>query len=113
MTSTAENPLNIYTVQHWKRVCINKALELNAYEILTGDESQPSTSDPKARASFNERCSRLVGYIRSTLDHSQTTTIIGDIDMLDAPTIWKRLPTAYEPKTSGGRISVLQELITL
>lgn len=113
MSSTVENPLNIFTVQTWKRVCINKALELNAYEILMGEESQPSISDTKARASFNERRSKLVGYIRSTLDHSQTTTILDGIETLDAPAIWKRLLSAYEPKTSGGRISVLQEIITL
>ena len=42
MSSTVENPLNIFTVQHWKRICINKALELNAYEILMGEETMPS-----------------------------------------------------------------------
>ena len=76
-----------------------------------GEETMPS--ELKARASFTERRSRLVGYIRSTLDHSQTTTIIGNVDILDAPAIWKQLLAAYEPKDSGGRISVLQELITL
>ncbi|KAJ2928242.1 hypothetical protein H1R20_g8861, partial [Candolleomyces eurysporus] len=113
MSSTVENPLNVFTVQHWKRVCINKALELNAYEILMGDEQMPSSSDTRIRASFIERRSKLIGYIRSTLDHSQTTTIIGGIDVLDAPAIWKQLLKAYEPKDAGGRISVLQELITL
>ncbi|KAJ2911346.1 hypothetical protein MD484_g9068, partial [Candolleomyces efflorescens] len=113
MSSTVENPLNVFTVQTWKRICINKALELNAYEILMGEETQPAVSDMKARSSFNERRSKLIGYIRSTLDHSQTTTVIGDLGTLDAPGIWKRLLEAYEPKTAGGRISVLQELITL
>ncbi|KAJ2929055.1 hypothetical protein H1R20_g8038, partial [Candolleomyces eurysporus] len=106
MLSPVENPLNVFMVQHWKQVCINKALELNAYEILMGVERMPPSSDTRDRASFIERRSKLIGYIRSTLDHSQTTTIIGGIDILDAPAIWKQLLKAYKPKDAEGTFAV-------
>ena len=110
--SPSSNPLNVYTAQQWKRVCINKALELNAYGILMGTESEP-TSDAKLKANYQEWLSKLIGYLRSTLDHSQTDTILGKVSILDAKGTWEALLSAYEPKTSGSRTSVLQELIAL
>ena len=55
MASPIENPLTVATIQTWKRVCINKALELNAYTILVGEETVP-LSNPKLLANYNERC---------------------------------------------------------
>ena len=55
----------------------------------------------------------LTGYIRSTLDHSQTETILATIRILDLPGTWKALLESYEPKDSASRTNVLQELVAL
>lgn len=63
-SSTIANPLSSYTVQDWKRICINKALELCAYSLLTGDEPTPAqNADIRVRHSYAERLSKIAGYI--------------------------------------------------
>ncbi|KAF6755001.1 hypothetical protein DFP72DRAFT_1068137 [Ephemerocybe angulata] len=86
----------IRTSQHtpsegeWKRICVNKALEYDAYDILMGTEKEPSPgSDSRLVTSFRGRHSKLVGYIRSTLDASQTETVLMGISILDLPGTWK------------------------
>ncbi|KAF6744773.1 hypothetical protein DFP72DRAFT_927596 [Ephemerocybe angulata] len=79
-----------------------------------GTEKEPSPgSDSRLITSFRGRRSKLVGYIRSTLDASQTETVLMGISILDLPGTWKRLLEQYEPKDSSSRITILQELISL
>ena len=90
MASTIENPLTTTTVQQWKRICINEALKLNAYTILIGEETAP-LSDAKLLANYNDCCLKMVGYLCSTLNASQTETILGTIDIMDLSSCWKAL----------------------
>ena len=111
-TSTAVK-LSIYTIAEWKNNLITKALEFSAYGILMGTESPPAPSETRATESYNSRQSKLAGYIRGTLDIVQITTILNGVDILDIPTIYAKLLSAYESKTSASRISILQELVSL
>ncbi|KAJ3527988.1 hypothetical protein NMY22_g9579 [Coprinellus aureogranulatus] len=114
MDATSLVKLSAFTFQQWKLQIENKALELNAYEILTGIEGEPnSDADQKTKADFASRRSKIVGFIRSTLDYSQLETIIGGIHILDAPTIWETLIGVYSPKTASSRMGVIQELISI
>ena len=114
-TSTASPiMLTAYTVQEWKFAVENKAFDLNAYGILTGEEKRPSANaDDKVKSDYAARRSRLIGYIRSTLDHSLIQTVLSGINVTDAAAIWTKLLETYQPKTSGSRIGVLQELMAL
>jgi len=113
MSTTIENPLTTTTVQQWKRICINEALKLNAYTILIGEETAP-LSDAKLLANSYNRCSKMVGYLRSTLDASQTETILSTIGITDLHNCWKALLNVYEPIDSSSlRTSILQEIISL
>ena len=113
MSTTIENPLTTTTVQQWKRICINEALKLNAYTILIGEETAP-LSDAKLLANYYDRRSKMVGYLRSNLDASQTETILGTIGITDLHSCWKALLNVYEPTDSSSlRTSILQEIISL
>lgn len=109
--------LSAFTIQPWKRNVVNKALEYNAYRIICGEEAKPpsgTTSEAiKLRASYDERSSKIVGYIRSTLDYTQTETVLAGIDILDARTTWKTLLEFYQPKSAATRSSILQELVSV
>ena len=95
MSTTIENPLTTTTVQQWKRICINEALKLNAYTILIGEETAP-LSDAKLLANYYDRRSKMVGYLRSTLDASQTETILSTIGITDLHSCWKALLNVYK-----------------
>lgn len=113
-TSTSLVMLNAYNVQQWKFTVENKAFELNAWGILMGEEKLPSIkADEKVKSDYASRRSKLIGYIRSTLNHSQVETILSGIPVTNVAAIWKKLLATYEPKTSGSRIGVLQELMSL
>ena len=106
--------LTAYTVQQWKFTVENKAFDLNAYGILTGEEKKPgSNADDKVKSDYASRRSKLIGYVRSTLDHSQLETVLSGIQVTDIAAIWEKLLETYQPKTSGSRISVLQEMMAL
>jgi hypothetical protein len=110
------NPLNTFTVQAWKHNIINKALELNTYNILVGDEAKPPNASMaeriKLQANYNEHCSKIVGYIRSTLDAIQTDTVLANIDIFNAKRIWTTFLNAYEPKSAFTCVAILQELVS-
>ena len=116
MSSDTTSPiikLSVFTVSEWKNAIITKALELNAYEILTNTESPPDPKDRRLVAEYSARRSKLAGYIRSTLDMVQITTVLSGVDILDLPAVFVKLVTTYKPKTSASRVSLLQELTTL
>ena len=115
-STTTSSPimLTAYTVQQWKFTVENKAFDLNAYGILTGEEKKPgSNADDKVKSDYASRRSKLIGYVRSTLDHSQLETVLSGIQVTDIAAIWEKLLETYQPKTSGSRISVLQEMMAL
>jgi hypothetical protein len=106
--------LTAYTVAAWKRYILGQALKLNALGILDGSEKKPSsTSDAKVIASFAERRSKMAGAIFETLDEAQSDVLLNDIATLNVARTYTTLLETYEPKTSGSRVSALQELLAL
>ena len=105
--------LSVYTVVEWKNNLITRALELNALGILENTENAPASTEARLTADYNARKSKIAGYIRSTLDTTQISTILTGIHILDIPAVYKALLDAYEPKTSASRVSILQELVSL
>ena len=85
---------------------------------VEGDGSLCDCFVPTAVVSINRELeqdydSKLIGYVRSTLDHSQLETVLSGIQVTDIAAIWEKLLETYQPKTSGSRISVLQEMMAL
>jgi len=106
--------LTAYTVQQWKFSIENKVFNLNTYSILTGEEKKPgSNADDKVKSDYASHRSKLTGYIWSTLDHSQPETVLSGIQITNIAAIWKKLLETYQPKMSGSRIGVLQEMMAL
>lgn len=106
--------LTVANFGQWKRQCINKALSLEEYEIMVGLETAPAATEPlKERQNFRSRQSRMAGYLRKTLDHAQTESILANIGITDIHSIWNALLGVYEPKTAGSRTTAMQELIQL
>ncbi|KAF5336192.1 hypothetical protein D9611_006262 [Ephemerocybe angulata] len=88
-----------FTVQAWKRQVNTKALDFAAWGILHGTEPYPGFSaDPKTIASWNERRSKLLGYIMSTIDETMADTFFQDISTVDVNDMWLRLIELFEPK---------------
>ena len=104
--------LTVDTVQEWKDAVINKAFDVAAYPILMGTETRP-TSTTKEILAYEVRSSKMVGYIRSTLDHGQIESIITPVGFSSLSKIWLACLDAYEAKNSGTRATILQELLAL
>ncbi|KAF5339456.1 hypothetical protein D9611_009755 [Ephemerocybe angulata] len=106
--------LSAFTVQAWKRQVNTKALDFAAWGILHGTEPYPGFSaDPKTIASWNERRSKLLGYIMSTIDETMADTFLQDISTVDVNDMWLRLIELFEPKSAASRTAVLQELMAM
>ena len=101
----------------WKDAIINKALVLNAYDILMGTETLVSIgTDETVVANFNSRQSRLAGNISSTLNEAHRALLRNatpKIAPTDAHGIWSFIVNHLESKKTKSRQFALQEMITL
>ena len=101
----------------WKDAIINKALMLNAYNILMGTETLPSAdTDETAVANFKARQSRLAGNIGSTLNEVHRALLRNatpKIAPTDAHGIWVFIVNHLESKTTNSRLFAAQEMIAL
>ena len=101
----------------WKDAIINKALMLNAYDILMGTETLPSAeTDETAIANFKARQSWLAGSIGSTLNEAHRALLRNatpKIAPTDAHSIWAFIVNHLESKTTNSRLFAAQEMIAL
>ena len=113
-TSTDPVKLSAFTVQAWKRQVNTKSLDFAAWGILHDTEPRPDTSaDAKTISSWNERRSKLLGYIMSTVDDTMADLFLREIASVDVHDLYLGLINTFEPKTAASRTTVLQELIAI
>ncbi|KAF8573110.1 hypothetical protein K439DRAFT_1625304 [Ramaria rubella] len=116
--SDASNKLSAEQFQDWKEKCINKALQIDAYGILDGSETEPTknatptSDDLKLARDFRSCKSKIAGYIRDTLDTGQRT-IIANLAPNDGLGIWKALLARFESKDTNSRMFATQQLLSL
>src|SRR5215217_7465787 len=121
MTSTTSNvvKLSATSVLAWKETVINRALDLNALDILSGDEvmEKPGTSgsseDKKEWREYCIRVTGMAGYIRSTLDLAQITSVLKGVENDNPKDMYNTLLEYYQPKTSQSRAAAFQELLSV
>ena len=117
MTTTSSSlpgPLSATTVAQWKLNVENEALSLQALMILDGREDEPSsTSDKKGWADYWKRRSQIAGYIRKSLDHAQTLTILKGIKADNPQEMYKKLIEYYKPKTAQSQAAAFLNLFTI
>src|SRR5215217_6963995 len=112
--SSLPGSLSGTTVAQWKLNIENEALSINALLILEGREDEPSKSnDPKGWKDYWRRRSAIAGYIRKSLDHAQTLTILKGIKADDPEKMYAKLVDYYEPKTAQSRAAALLNLFTI
>ena len=101
----------------WKDAVIDKALVLEAYDLLMGTETLNSHGkDAAAIANFKSRQTRLAGNISSTLSgthHALLRDVDPKIAPIDAHRIWKFILNELESKTTNTRLFAAQEMIAL
>ena len=104
--------------QDWKERCINKALTIDAYEILTGEETEPTLSpsptaeERKAVREFKGHKSKIAGYICDTLDAGQLT-VISALAVNDGHSIWTALLAHFKSKDTNSRLFATQQHLSL
>ena len=117
MTTTSSSlpgPLSATTIAQWKLNIENEALSLQALMILDGREDEPNkTTDKKEWTNYWKRRSSIAGYIRKSLDHAQTLTILKDIKADDPEEMYNKLIEYYEPKTAQSRAAAFLNLFTV
>ena len=101
----------------WKYAIINKALMLNAYNILMGTERLGSASmDVTVIASFRSCQLRLAGTIGSTLNEGHDALIKNatpEIAPNDAHGIWKFMVNELKSKSTNAHLYAAQEILAL
>ncbi|KAF8575308.1 hypothetical protein K439DRAFT_1623687, partial [Ramaria rubella] len=118
ITNTQSPYSLIMTDIDWKEKCINKALQIDAYDILDGSETEPTknatptSDDLKSARDFCSHKSKIAGYIHDTLDTGQGTIIV-NLAPNDALGIWKALLARFESKDTNSRMFATQQLLSL
>ena len=101
----------------WKYAIINKALMLNAYNILMGTETLASAGmDVMAIVSFRSCHSKLAGTIGSTLNEGHDALIKNAMPKIapnDAHGIWKFMVNELESKSTNACLYAAQEILAL
>ena len=101
----------------WKDAIINRALMLNAYEILMGTETLTSAgTDTAAVASFKARQSQLAGHIGNTLNDAHRALLKNATPSIapnDAYGIWTALVNHFESKTTNTCYFAVQGMMAL
>src|ERR1700722_2607302 len=112
------NKLTNDCFQDWKRKCLNKALQFDAYEILIGTESEPTLSmqatpeERKAIRDYRSGRNKIAGYILDTLNAGQLT-ILASIEPTDPAGIWTALLAHFKSKDTNSHLFTMQQLILL
>lgn len=101
----------------WKDAIINKALMLNAYEILMGTETLTSVGeDTAAMASFKARQYHLASHIGSTLNDAHRALLKNATPSIapnDAYGIWMTMVNHLKSKTTDMRYFAVQGMMAL
>ena len=101
----------------WKDAVIDKALVLEAYDLLMGTETISShEKNTAAITNFKSRQTRLAGNISSMLSGAYRA-LLRDADPkiapMDAHGIWKFILNELESKTTNTRLFATQEMLAL
>ncbi|KIO19451.1 hypothetical protein M407DRAFT_30914 [Tulasnella calospora MUT 4182] len=110
-TKPTTNILTPYRHRDWKEKCVAAAFSLDAYDIIDGSETRPTSGTAEQRE-WDKQRNKFTGYLLSTLDQAHRT-IIQSVKAKDLKGMWDTLNAYYESQDASTRFFATQKMMTV